>query len=290
MDGTIVKVYASAILIFQILENKHGIPASTMTCSIDARWAPGESVGPDLQVPVLDPHYLRKPSRQNPGYDEAAGFLPRAPLPRDDASWDFISLDVGWLHTLTSIAEHSGKNRTTLAVLFESIRLINGTSRISDSIEKVHNVVANVVATLVTDGISRIRSHHHPGQPKENNGTIDPHEYRAFFSGDKSNVLYTYPPPHWTDAANHAPLKWRVTLSGLAYTTNEYGSQTTLALLFIYTAMVLAHMTWCISTGFSSKAWNSLVELMALAKNSPPTGVWQTQVPRLRTVGRGKRG
>jgi len=263
-NGDAVKVYASALLVSQLPQSKNGIPASTMTCSIDARWAPGESVSRGTLVPVLDPVHLRVPSAQGQGYNEAAGFLPK-----DDGSWQLISLDPEWLQTLTPIIERSGRNQTTLVALFEVIGLINGTGGIPN-IDVVYDVAANAIATLVADGISRIGMHYQDGNPAINICYIDPQNHSAFFSGDQQNPLYTYPPPVGVSAANQTQMRWYITISGLSYKADSPASQLALALLFIYTAMVLAHIAWIISTGYSSEAWNNLAELMVLAKNSPP--------------------
>lgn len=262
-DGDAVNVHASALLAVQVPRGDNGIPASIITCSIDARWAPGESVqGNGPLIPVLDSAHLRAPSTQGQPYNDAAGFLPK-----DDGSWQFISLKPEWLHTLTPIVEG---NKTTLTTLFEVIGLIHGKVGFPN-LEIVYNVTANAIATLVTDGISRIGIHYQAGNPTISACYIDPSDFSSFFSGDQQNPSYTYPRPVGVSAENQTQMKWYVTTPGLSYKADNTASLLSLALLFVYTAMVLAHIGWILWTGYSFEAWKTPPELVLLAKNSSPS-------------------
>ena len=236
-----------------------------MTCSIDARWAPGKIIGESALVPVLDPDHLRAPSEQEQQpYDEAYGFLPK-----DDGSWQSISLNTEWLYSLTPIIQNTDRNRTTLTTLFEAIGLINGTNGIPN-IDIVYSVAANAIATLITDGISRIGVHWQAGNPTINACWIDPKDYSAFFSGNQDNPAFTYSRPVGASVTNQTQMRWYTTISGLSYKADSFASQLALSLLFTYTAMVLAHTVWVIWTGYSTEAWQDMTELMILAKDSPP--------------------
>ncbi|CAG8980622.1 hypothetical protein HYALB_00012439 [Hymenoscyphus albidus] len=263
--GDTTNVYASALLVTQVPQSKNGIPVSTMTCSIDARWGPGEALmGNGPLVPVLDSAHLRAPSEQTNSYNEAAGFLPK-----DDGSWQSILLKPEWLKTLTPFLESNGKNQSTLAILFEAIGLINGTISIPDT-DIVYSVAANAVATLVTDGISRIGTHSQAGNPTISACYIDPQDFPSFFSGDQQEPSYTYPPPFGVSAANQTQMTWYITIPGLAYKADNIAIQLALALLFFYIAMALSHVGWIIWTGYFFGAWKNPAELMILAKNSSP--------------------
>ncbi len=263
-DGDSATVYASALLTSQIPRGMNTIPASIMTCSIDARWAPGKIISSGVLVPVLDPEHLRAPSEQDQPYHTAHGFLPK-----DDGSWQSISLSTEWLYALTPIIESKVGNRTTLTTLFETIGLINGSNGFPN-IDLVYSVAANAIATLVTDGISRIGLHLQANNPTISACYINPEDYSAFFSGNQDNPSYTYPPPVGASDANQTQMRWYMTISGLSYKADSSASQLALLLLFTYTAMVLAHTVWVIWTGFSTEAWQDMTELVILAKDSPP--------------------
>lgn len=234
-----------------------------MTCTIDARWAPGEIVSNGPLVPVLDRAHLRSPSS---GY-EAAGFLPK-----DDGSWNLTTIDLEWLHILAPVIELNGKNRSTLTTLFEVIGLINGTYRIrnAEDLDRVYSTAASAIATLIVDGMSRIGVDSQVGNPVIETSRIDRSNYKSFFSGNPKNPSYTYPPPPGVSAKNQTKLTWYVTIPGLSYKADSTAANLSLALLFTYTLMVLLHMGWTLATGYSSKAWKSPEELIVLAKNSPP--------------------
>lgn len=270
IDGDSVRPFGSALLVVQVPQGIDDIEKSTMTCTIDARWAPGHSVSDGVLRPVLDKEHLREPLEHQPGqtYDYASGFLPK-----NDGTWKSISLDPEWLDTLTPVIEKNGKNQTTLTAIFTAIGLINGTHHIpqsSDGTDLVYDTAANVIATLVTDGISRIGMHSQDHNPTILAGKIEPENYQAFFSGDPKRPSYVYPPPYNVASANQTQMTWYMTISGLSYKADDTANILALTLLLVYVFMALMHMGWVLITKSAFDAWKDVAELLLLAKKSPP--------------------
>lgn len=270
IDGDSVRPFGSALLVVQVPQGIDDIEESTMTCTIDARWAPGHSVSDGVLRPVLDREHLREPLEQQPGqiYNYASGFLPK-----DDGMWQSISLDPEWLDTLTPIIEKNGENQTTLTVIFTAISLNNGTHHIphrSDGTDLVYDTAANVIATLVTDGISRIGIHYQDRNPTILPCKIEPEDYQAFFSGDPLSPSHAYPPPYNVASANQTHMRWYITLSGLSYKADDTANILALTLLLVYVLMAFMYMGSVIITRSASDAWEDVAELLLLAKNSPP--------------------
>lgn len=220
-----------------------------MTCTIDARWAPGHNVSDGVLRPVLDKEHLREPLEQQPGqtYNYASGFLLK-----DDETWQSISLDPEWLDTLTPVIEKSGENQTTLTAKFTAIGLTNGTHHIphsSDGTDLVYDTAANAIATTVTGGISRIACTIKIAIQQSSLAKLSP-------KTTKPSFLETH-------------MRWYITISGLSYKDDDTTNILALALLLLYVLMAFMHMAWGMITRSASNAWEDVAGLLLLAKNSP---------------------
>lgn len=264
-DDEMVDAFGSALLVVKVPEGKNGIVASTMTCTIDARRAPGTIVGNGPINPVLDPKHLRElPAKSNSSYNEVVGFRPK-----DDGSWELIGMDPTWLQTLTPVIKDGDSNRTTITTLLEASGLINATIQIPN-VETAYAVAESAISILVVDGISRIGVQYQAGNPTIDACRVDPKDFDSFFSGSTKNPSYTYPPPVGASAENQTRVQWYITISGLSYKADNPATRLALALLFTYTAMALAHIIWTVWTSYSYSTWEDVTELMILAMNSPP--------------------
>jgi hypothetical protein len=262
-EGETVEAHGSALFVIKLPEAPNGIPASTMTCTIDARWGPGEIVSNGPLIPILDAEHLRKPEDRSP-YNNAAGFLPR-----DDGSWKSISIEPTWLRSLTPIVDGDSGNRTTLTNIFEVIGLINGTNHIPN-IDFIYDFASNAIATMVTDGLSRLGIRYQVGNKAIDACYIDPQQYPGFFSGDQDKPSYTYPGPEGVSQANRTRLTWYITIPGLSYKADSSGSILSLSLLFTYVLMALIHTSFVAWKRYYFGTWDGPMDWIVLSKNSPP--------------------
>ncbi|CAG9990319.1 unnamed protein product [Clonostachys byssicola] len=226
-NSAMVNAYGSALLVAQVPKGPNGVPASLMTCCIDARWAPGVVIADGAIRPVLDPNHLRQPSGKLAGYDESGSLRPK-----DDGSWQQITIEPKWLHTLTPVMENADGKWNTMTPLFEASGLINGTVKFPN-LETVYGIAESAVSTLVADGVSRIGIRYQVGNPTIDACFVDPKDYGNFFSGAPENPSYTYPPPYGVSNTNQTRMRWYITIPGLSYKADNAASRLALSLLFI---------------------------------------------------------
>ncbi|KAF1987286.1 hypothetical protein K402DRAFT_453761 [Aulographum hederae CBS 113979] len=273
-DGRTTSVYPSALLTIRVSQGSSRTQQDLISCSIDARWAPGSNVflrgtgGNDYFYPELDPAHLRSPSNIPDYNNPEFGFLPA-----DDGSWQTISLDLSWLNNLTPpiTGAENNSTTTTLTTLLDAMNLSNSTTRNpSDPAHLTPPILSsyaeNVIATLVADGLSRIGAYTQATNPSANSASVSVASTKKFLTG----AGYTFPAPANVAAENTTELTWSITVSGLAYTADNAASALALALLFVYVAIVAVHTLWVLWHRWASDAWSSAGELLVLAQNSPP--------------------
>lgn len=280
--GNVSSSYSSAMLVINVpVQTGGSFSERTISCSIDARWAPGlfksQSFveADDVLVPIIDPSHIRTMDLELDSSftkDSTANFAPK-----NDGSWHTLALGLDWLNTLTPRLVDSNSNQTTLTSLLEIINLRNTIDRAGtpyqhpDSV--INRFVEMIISTVIVDGLSRIGGQ---DQLDAQNFTITVPQDQAvdFLEGTPNHPRFSYPQPPSNATSGRMAMTHNPEITGLAYSANDTARQLALALLLTYVLIVVVHLlysaVWGRREGRTCDAWKDIEELIVLAQNSPP--------------------
>lgn len=287
----------SAMLVIRITRarNESDLAADCMiSCSVDARWAPGinvcttsNSLTPSCWANVT---HTRPPEQVN-DYSHATDF---GFWPKDDGSWRTVSLSLPWLNNLTPSMNESDPYQTTLTTMVDRLGLKNETGNVAPFYSFSPDIEA-IVASVVVDGmlVDPTSSTPFPSKLTRDRSRIglqynDPYNDTFNVVGDgflmqntslgrdilRSDARALVPPfTNNTSASNATKFEWRLHLSGYVYKADSPSAWVALVLLLLYSLIAIAHTILVVRFSFSTNAWKSSTEMLLLSqKSQPPTG------------------
>ena len=265
-----------------------------VSCSIDARWAPGINActgSPNLNPSCWANLTNTRPPEQIDNYSRAADF---GFWPKNDGSWRTVSLSLPWLNNLTPSLNESDQYQTTLATMIDRLGLKNETGNVPPLYNFAPDIEA-IIAGVVVDGMSvncgelsffvdvltldRSRVGLQYNDPYNNTYSVlsDGNLMQNTSLGRdilRSDARALVPPfTNDTSPSNSTKFEWRLNLSGYVYKVDSPSEWVALVVLLLYSLIAITHTIIVIRFGFSSNAWKSSVEILLLGqKSQPPTG------------------
>lgn len=225
------------------------------TCSIDARWVMNDNVIALFNPDDSGSYYAYGDNIKitNPGSNAQFPYF---------EDWLPINLATDWLDNLSPLL-NSSAGYTTISDIFTS-----GNFSAKADISHLWVNVETIISTIVADGLSRLNY-------QTSNVIADSLDWRT--SPAFRNEVYrgrgNIPPPNgfnWPPGST-SPLRWRVFINGYGYRMNGAASWIAVTVLLVYATLSLGHITYRIFTRISSDAWESSIDLIALAQNSAPS-------------------
>lgn len=261
-DNSYTTDVPSAFLDVQMPYTGPNNTGTTVTCSVDARWAMGTySGGP---VGDVDADYVQTATIQNTRpFSDLNGFQYNF-LPIDDGTWRRVQIDTDWLNTLTPSFDSNTPGWTSLAALLTDIGIDDITD--SNQLDEVLPVLETIVAILVADGMSRQGYAANGGSSTNLTDALNQIPWDNSVSSQQSLLAgtYAFPPP----AGPSTPLRWTVVVAGYAYRADSLAYYLALTVLFLHAALALGHIAYVLRTRVCCDAWDSFVGLVVLAAKS----------------------
>ncbi|KAF7532671.1 hypothetical protein G7054_g7735 [Neopestalotiopsis clavispora] len=268
-----------------LLEKNDQNGSRPVTCTIDARWAKGRSIiRDDLTGQRIMNHDFMNDLARNLISTELAhndysstlddDFCPR---PKDADSWRHISLSPEWFRLLSpSMPDTSisilGSNATGIAAnrtLLERLLDHRAHAASDDSVMQVRSTEV-IVAMMLADGLSHVGSYLQVNpallfptwtlvdNPAPNSTVRNGPPEETF---RKPDVLSGLPSHEMTMSAK---------FTGYTMSLTNWFDWFSAALLLLHAAIALVHTVRCLLERETSEAWDTIPELLALAKQSRP--------------------
>ena len=219
------------------------------TCLVDARWADSNT------FTTITPHIEQAVLGLVPGWD--GSYLYTEQASGWPSSWQPITLTNDWAYSalLPIINITSGQDA------FQDLTETAGITGVYDSMAK--NVIEALTAVWITSALSRIGSQATvQGTLKANLAWVGEWiRNGAVYDVDESSAL----------RQNWSKLRMSVQVQGYAYALNGVSIYLALAVLLAHAFLAVCHVFYCVLSGRSSKAWEELAEITALAMNSAPS-------------------
>lgn len=247
-------------------------------CSIDARWTDGKT-SYDGQAP----HDARILHTRPRGQDKE--FLP------DGNSWKSIKVDADWLAALTPPVPNDGPRfepwgPSTMENIFKATDLTTWSFSQKNLSAHSQTYVWNnrgpsaiiftehMLATVFADGLSRVgsfRAFDSTVSPMsswmvQNYTDIlnDPILSSISLEGGRQVLQPAFPPRQFTR------LEIKEHIYGYCYHSNSVSDYLAIAILLTHLIIALSHTVWILRRRKTSGCWDTVAELIALAKNSRP--------------------
>lgn len=243
--------------------------ALAITCSVDSRWAKGESWLTSSQEDWAWAGFYgpmqSNPLRTRSGYNDYGGA--RLFLPIDDGSWSRIAADEAWLDALTpQLSTSSGTASTTLeSTLANSIPNVVNINSIDDVFSNTSSIlipfVEHVISTTMADGISRVGS-----ALQMNTSNL----IKKLTSVPTAQIRLSRKPLD-PPSGPFTKMQMRTEVQGYSYSTSGFTVWLALTVLFLHCLIAAGYTLLVVGwTGKTSSCWDSVSELLALVQNSPP--------------------
>lgn len=250
-----------------------------LTCSIDAKWAKGSNRG--FFSFATRARYDAKPETLSSLYPQ----LESQVVPwsfwkyqaQDDGAWRPVNLSVDWLNQLTPSLNSSIPGWTTLSNIITSLDMdLTGSA--------LQPLTESIVATMVTDGMSRVGYGQALKHAIANNDILnDANVARCAGQADCFGYMNTsqihnmitqkgtvFDPPANLDSSEITPLNWNVTITGFSYRVDGIAYILALIVLFTHSALSLFHIIALNLRRTWSSAWSSVEDLLILCYLSKP--------------------
>ena len=250
-----------------------------MTCSIDARWN-------DAQ------HSMTKSSDYGIGNvgnsvyavlrgRNAQADLKNMTLPVNDGSWRHVSADEAWLKGALGYqttfnardqpyfkdVDKRGYNTTALAtlILARSMYSYKKTQSIDywrDSLPAMESVIS----TAFADVMSRT------GSVRENSARMLRVNSVKECQRQAGSAYFEFcPPPQASEAETRSELHFNGSTTGYAYQASKATDYLSISVLILYVTVVLFHVVSSLISRRSFTCWDTIEEMVLLAKNSQPS-------------------
>ncbi|KAL9578560.1 MAG: hypothetical protein Q9203_007050 [Teloschistes exilis] len=242
-----------------------------MTCSVDARWTKSDYRG--QSVDSFNWHYSQQASwiqSQQYSHDLVGWEYSRRPVA--GGYWRKVQIDKNWLEALTPSIDNETAGATSLAGVLEDLESLAGVfedmdieNDVGNSTDALRQVVARVeaiVATMVTDGMSRTGFRSVGISVDQRTGPVDvlldvsPSDWASFIGG-----RHKFPRPD----GPATELQLSITIGGYAYRADSKAYWLALTVLFLHAALALAHLGYVILTRVFCNAWDSITSFIVLA-------------------------
>lgn len=185
---------------------------------------------------------------------------------RSNGDWRPVRLTGDWLRALTPTLGNA-PHWNTLSSLLTSSDVVNATEN--------EKKIAVIVASTITDGMSRVGYQNNGGDPGlPYLGVTDKPSYKSILDG--SYEIPLAPEVLAAESQRHS-LRWDIYVTGQGYKLNSTSYRLATAVLLTHALIALVHIIWIIwrytwHTGETCRSWGSLSDLLALAfQSTPPT-------------------
>ncbi|KAI4109389.1 MAG: hypothetical protein L6R37_000546 [Teloschistes peruensis] len=261
----------SALLNILMPQNGSNDTRTLMTCSVDARWTKSNYRG--QSVDSFNWHYSQQASwiqSQQYSHDLVGWEYSRRPVAGD--YWRKVQIDKNWLEALTPSIDNETAGATSLAGVLEDLESLAGVfedmdieNDVGNSTDALRQVVARVeaiVATMVTDGMSRTGFRSVGISVDQRTGPLNvlldvsPSDWASFIGG-----RHKFPRPD----GPATELQLSMTIGGYAYRADSKAYWLALTVLFLHAALALAHLGYVILTRVFCNAWDSITSFIVLA-------------------------
>ncbi|KAL8881257.1 MAG: hypothetical protein Q9198_001507 [Flavoplaca austrocitrina] len=252
---------AAVVIIPSSEQHKQG----AFACAIDARIAPAKIQSTRNRYKVVTSH-LKPSSLWHPAGNDAtygAG-----------DSWPAVSIEPQWaLHLNPTLVE-------TNSSVFEELVAAAGLREIHSFEDPANGyLIESVLAAMIVNGLARRKykhgiigelNHWDFESDKPACGSWCRHMMPVRGSMGKGGSVYTIPQSARTNATR---LTMHATATGYAYSPKGFTTILSIAVLLIYSCIVLTHWGYTIWMQECSTSWHSSSEIAALAMNSQATDI-----------------
>ena len=266
-----------------------------LTCSIDARWNDAEHSmikSDDYGIGNVGNSVYAVLGGRNAQAD-----LKTMTLPVNDGSWRHASADQSWLKGALGYptpfnaryqpyykgADQQGYTTTALATFILARTMY--TKPKQTSIDFWRNSIPSmesVISTAFADVMSRTGSVREITSKIFQVNSVNDCQMQA---GSK---LYSFcPPPPASDATTLSELHFNGSRTGYAYQASRATDYMSISVLALYVAIVLFHITCIVISRRSFACWDTVEEMLLLAKNSQPSFNYPTDSINQSTPSRG---
>ena len=250
-----------------------------MTCSIDARWNHARHSmvkSDDYGIGNIGNSVYAVLRGRN-----AQANLKTMTLPVNHSSWRHVNADQSWLKGALGYRtpfnphfqpyfkgdDRRGYNTTALATFILARSMY--TEQYRTSIPKWHDslpAMESVISTAFADVMSRA------GSVREINRTVLQVNSVSDCQLEAGSKKYRFcPPPLADEAGNFSELHFNGSRTGYAYQASSTTDFLSIFVLALYVAIVLCHVVSSVISRRSFAGWDTLEEMLLLAKNSQPS-------------------
>ncbi|KAH8894664.1 hypothetical protein GQ53DRAFT_643452 [Thozetella sp. PMI_491] len=270
-----------AVMLFKDIWTRSEPPSNVLACSVDARWAQAK-INIDLtENTQLNYEYITGTVRNlvttKLDIEESHGHLGYSHIkPLDDGSMPMIRLSPSWydivapvlpveLNFAANITPLAGARQTTAEKLTSTIFHTNS----------VKPEFENIIATVIADGLSRC------GLIPNYNASrfLEAWPYRDWTieREDLARTLVRYgepkesfPAPKILQSGNMTRMVTRARFTGYVLSSTGWFDYLCIVVLLTHSVLALAHTLFVVWRGETSGAWDTILELITLAKTSRP--------------------
>lgn len=267
-------------------------PFNAVACSVDARWAKAKSVMrplPNLQAQhdyVLGRNRVPVSVELAEEKERWLGRLGLIPIdPPDDGLWDMVRLHESWYHLWSPVLPgdilpapdpffRGGVGQSSLERILELVYR-------SDTLDyhgEQRTVFANILSIMFADGLSRAGLALNVNTSRITADATYEDRGGGQFTDAQARSLICYgdpkqsfPKPAAFDGHNTTQVTLRAIYTGYNLSVqNSWFSWLCVVLLLAHAAMAFLHTAWVVLHGRTGSAWDSILELVALAQSSEP--------------------
>ncbi|KAL8771365.1 MAG: hypothetical protein Q9209_003271 [Squamulea sp. 1 TL-2023] len=247
------------------------IPMSVQTtsghfaCTVDARIAPAKIQSTRNRYKVVTSHLKPSSTWHPPGKDATYG---------GNDKWPAVSIDPHWAKYLDPKIKESN------ATVFQTLADAAGLQHMSSfDGPNIGFLIESILATMIVNGLARRKYNHGIigelkdwdfNSDKRPCGTWCKQMMPLHGSMGAGGCVYILNKVFQTNATR---LTMHAGSTGYAYSPKGFTTVLSIAILLIYSCIVLTHWSYMIWVKESSNSWHSSSEIAALAMNSRPTDV-----------------
>lgn len=282
--GSLLGKFPSAFLALRNVPLPSG--AADVTCSIQANWAPGSSVGNYASsAGITMAGFLGSEGTANENFPPwlgnwATGLRVSSADAKHLRTWPKVEFTKSWLDLLTPQLIPHENGWTTLAATIDSVlsRQLQFSSATSVDVSDMYQQLNTIVASFFVDSMARVGI-------AEN--ALDALDRNEPCSSNIPGCVWTYYRPNWNvvnwaliaDKARLEPTPMYRNKTGQTYhaefTVGGYGISSegklvAFAVLYAHTLLAIGHITYMVWKRSSIQSWSSPTELFTLSQSSMP--------------------
>ncbi|KAL6714558.1 hypothetical protein ACLMJK_007983 [Lecanora helva] len=275
-DPNMTSVTTGVVILGPIMDQDDRI---ALTCSIDARWN-------DARHSVIKSDDYGIGNVGNSVYALLRGSntnadLKSMALPVDDGSWRHVSAAESWLKGALEYeapyntryqpyfkgVDRRGYNTTALATFILARAMYTEPKRTSINFWRESiPAIESVISTAFADVMSRT------GSVREINRSVLLMDSVSECRAEAGTAKYKFcPPPPAIEAGNFTELHFNGSRTGYAYKASSVTDCLSLSVLTLYVVIILLYIASRIESGHGFSCWDTIEEMVLLAKNSQPT-------------------